>query len=182
MPQHTSAPGPARPGRTVDADGAVHLGELAARVHEVLEGGLADDEVEGVSLEGHDGGVALLEVGCYPGILRVLGSDLDECVDDIQPGHLKPSESRELDRQVPGAERHLEHPGARREAAGEARGLRAVRLDLASRPADPGVPPRHDSFHLRTLEPPPGCCPDLHLGSFTKDPNGVRASRAPAYP
>src|SRR5712692_2246110 len=117
--------GPAR------AKDPVHLGKRAARQREVLERGLADNQVERLALERHVGRVALPELNCHSGATGVFSRDLDERPADVKTCHLKSSWTRHLDRQISRAGRNLEHPGTLRQANGERESLFPVQVELA---------------------------------------------------
>ena len=161
----------------------MHLGDGAPWQGEVLERGLADDQVEGLVGEGHLGHVALAEFDLDPGPAGVLGGDLDEGAADVEAGHLEASEPGDLDRQVSRSGRDLEHPCAWEEARGQLRSLLPVRLELALRAPDARVPPRDRTFHLGSLESPALGFGHLHLdtpyltllvASLQITPNNVR--------
>src|SRR5260221_6320204 len=129
----------------------VHLVDRLARLTEVLEGSLADDQIEGPFGKRHAGRVALLEVHAHSRLPGVLSGDFHERVADIQPGHVEPVESRHLDGEVARARRYLEHVGAIGQSAGEVGGLLPPLLDLATGAANPRVPACHDPLHRQPL-------------------------------
>ena len=114
--------------RTACAKDPVHLGQRAARLREVLERRLADDQVEGLGFERHSGHIALAEFDGHPGLAGVFAGDLDERAADVETCHVNPSRPRHLDRQVSRAGRNLEHSGAVSQTGGEMEGLLAVSL------------------------------------------------------
>src|SRR5437879_4797279 len=152
-------------GRPARAQDSVHLRERTAWQCEVLERGLAHDQVEGLGFERHSGRIALAELNSHSRLEGVIAGNLDERVADVEARYMKPSESRHLDRQVPGPGCNLEHPGAVRKAIGQEPGLLTVRIELALRSSHACVPPRDRSFHLGALESPPSCFSHLHLAS-----------------
>src|SRR5438067_3473566 len=158
------------------AQDPMHLGKGALRQGEVLERGLADDQVEGFGGERHGGHVSLAKVNRHVGFSRVSARDLHERVADVEPGDLKPSQPRDLDRQVAGTRCHLEHRGAIGQPGGELRSLLSVNLDLALRAPNPGVPPCHRALHLRAFESPTSRFHRLHVNvSFER--NGLAHER-----
>src|SRR5436309_7255164 len=78
----------------------VHLVDRLARLTEVLESSLTDDQIERPFGKRHVGCAALLEVHAHSRLSGVLSGDFHECVADIQPGHTEPVESRHLDGKV----------------------------------------------------------------------------------
>src|SRR5207248_391233 len=148
-------------GRATGAKHAVHLGQRAARQREVLERGLAHDQVEGAVCEGHLGHIAPLEVDGHACVAGGIGGDLDERPADVQAGHVG-SQAGHLDRQVTGAGRDLEHPPVRGQPGDQLRSLLAVGIALPRGAPDPCVPPRDRAFHLRGLESPASCLGHLH--------------------
>jgi hypothetical protein len=137
------------------AEHAVQLVQSAHRSPEVLEGRLADDQVEGAVGERNRGRVPVLECDGDARRGRVLAGDLHHRVADVQPGHLEASEPRHLDGEVPGAGRHLEHRGTVRQPGRQLRRLFAVQRDLARSAALAGVPPGRHALHLRQQVAPP---------------------------
>src|SRR5229473_3930970 len=91
------------------AKDAVHLGERGARQREVLESGLADDQVERVGLERNLRHVALLEIDADSLLARAVAPDLNERVADVEGCHIKTTKASHLDGQVAGTSRHLQH-------------------------------------------------------------------------
>src|SRR5436309_12539061 len=87
----------------------VHLVDRLARLTEVLEGSLADDQIEGPFGKRHAGHVALLKVHARSRLPGVLAGDFYESVADIQPGYGKPVEPRHLDGELTRAGCHVEH-------------------------------------------------------------------------
>src|SRR6266567_2289886 len=72
--------------RAAMAKDSMHFGEGALRLREVLECGLADDQVEGLGGERHAGHVSLAEVDAYMCLGGISARDLHECVADVEPG------------------------------------------------------------------------------------------------
>jgi hypothetical protein len=83
--------------RPAAAQDPVHLVEGGHWLGEVLEGGLAEDQVERLPVPWHVGGVAMPEVRADFRPPSVLVGDLHEATADVQPDHLKPAESRYVD-------------------------------------------------------------------------------------
>src|SRR3989441_7681631 len=125
----------------------VHLVDRLARLTEVLEGSLTDDQIEGPFGKRHAGRVALLKVHAHSRLPSVLSGDFHERVADIQPGYVEPVESRHLDGEVARARRHLKHVGAIGQTAGEVGGLLPPLLDLAPGAANLRVPACHAPLH-----------------------------------
>src|SRR6266567_8055077 len=109
----------------------VHLVDRLARLTEVLEGSLTDDQIEGPLGKRHAGRAALLKVHAHSRLPGVLSGDFHERVADIQPGYVEPVESRHLDGKVARARRYLKHVCAIEQTAGEVGGLLPPILDLA---------------------------------------------------
>src|SRR2546428_10738636 len=110
---------------------SVHLVQGAGRIHEVLERGLADDQVERLGWQGHARRVARNEVDAHPRLPGVLTCDPDERPADVQTGHVKSAESGHLDGEVPRPWGHLEHIRAGRQVLGELQSLPPVCAALA---------------------------------------------------
>src|SRR5437588_7209031 len=125
----------------------VHLVDRLARLTEVLEGRLADDQIEGSFGKRHAGHVALLKVHARSRLPGVLSGDFHERVADIQPGDVEPVESRHRDGEVARTRRHLKHVGAIGQTAGEVGGLLPPLLDLAPGAANLRVPACHAPLH-----------------------------------
>src|SRR5438046_568954 len=107
----------------------------------------------------------MAKVDPYRRVASVLCGDLDERAADVEACHSKASLACHLDRQVSRAGRDLEHVGSGREARGEQRSLFVVRVELAPRAADVGVPPRDRTLHLGAFEPPASRLRRVHLNS-----------------
>src|SRR5919204_85171 len=134
---------------------AEHLINRGDRSPEVLEGGLADDHIEGLRLEGHGGHIAVPKVNAHPRLPRVLGGDLDEGLADVEPGHEKPSDPRDFDGKVTRPGRHFEHTRPVGDAGSQLHGLLPVYLDLVWCAALAVVPAGHRAFHLGQPKPAP---------------------------
>src|SRR5207245_2056918 len=145
------------------AKDAVHLAERGARQREILERGLADDEVEGFGFEWKVGYVALAKVDADSCQLGVVAADLDEGMADVQRCHIEATKTSHFDGQVSGAGGDFQHLGAVRQPSREVGSLPSVRFQLALRSAHPRVPPGNRSFHLWTLESPSPRFHGLHL-------------------
>ena len=80
-----------------------------------------DDEIERGIRERHFRGIPLSHIHGHPRIRGVRSRNPDERVTDIQRGHAA-APSGQLDRQVPGAGRHLEHLATGTRALGDESG------------------------------------------------------------
>ena len=98
--------------RAAGAKDSVNLGKRCARQREVLERRLADHEVECLGSERHVRNVTVPKFDADAGPVGVLAPDLYESAADVQPCYIETTKTSHLDRQVSGAGRDLQHPGA----------------------------------------------------------------------
>ena len=125
----------------------MHLVDRSPRPGEVLERGLADDQVEGAVRERHGGRVALPELHGDARLAGVLARDVNERLADVERGHPVAAEPRQLDGEVAGTGRHLQDRGAVGEPGRDLGRLPPPRGDLAGGAAQPRIPPCHDPLH-----------------------------------